>query len=511
MRLAAELAVKDLTALLAFLATPEDDLSLAAILRSPLFGWSEVALHDLAYDRKGFLWRALQERAGEFSDTVAMLVDLRDRADFLRPYDLLERVLIRHDGRRRLLARLGQEAEDGIDAMLAQALAYERMDVPSLTGFVGWLQADDVQIKRDPGSAGDQIRVMSVHGAKGLEAPVVILPDTAYRQGGHPGPALLVPAGGPVIWTGAKDDCPTALQPLFEARAEREAEERNRLLYVAMTRAESWLITCAAGKIETKDSGSWYTHIRDAATEMGATEQMFFDEPGQRIEAGDWSGGGSEAEKMPEPEKLPDWTATPPKPPARAITTLSPSDLGGEKSLPGDGLTEDAAMARGRRLHLLLEHLPQIAPAAWDAATPGILAAEGDLTDPERAELFQEALTCLTAPHLAHVFAPDALAEVTLTADSDILGRKLMGQIDRLILSQGRILAVDFKSNAMVPARAEDTPDGLLRQMGAYAEMLAAIYPGQPIETAILWTREARLMVLPHDLVMAALHRAEGA
>ena len=511
MRLAAELAVKDLTALLAFLATPEDDLSLAAILRSPLFGWSEGALHDLAYGRKGFLWRALQDRAAEFGDTVDMLVDLRDRADYLRPYDLLERVLIRHDGRRRLLARLGQEAEDGIDAMLAQALAYERMDVPSLTGFVGWLQADDVQIKRDPGSAGNQIRVMSVHGAKGLEAPVVILPDTAYRQGGHPGPVLMVPEDGPVIWAGAKDDAPAVLRPLFEMRAAREAEERNRLLYVAMTRAESWLIACATGKLETRENGSWFTHIRDAAAAMGAAEQTFFDEPGLRIETGDWSGGGAALQEVATPGPLPDWVAMPPKSPARAATTLSPSDLGGAKSLPGDGLEEEAAKARGRRLHLLLEHLPEIAPAAWAAAAPGILATEGDLEEPERAALFEEATACLTAPQLADVFADDALAEVSLTADSAVLGQKLMGQIDRLILSDGRILAVDFKSNAMVPARTEDTPEGLLRQMGAYAEMLAAIYPGQAIETAILWTRAARLMPLPDDLVMAALHRARGA
>jgi len=511
MRLAAELAVKDLTALLAFLATPEDDLSLAAILRSPLFGWSEGALHDLAYGRKGFLWRALQERAAEFCDTVDLLVDLRNRADYLRPYDLLERVLIRHEGRRRLLARLGAEAEDGIDAMLAQALAYERMDVPSLTGFVGWLQADDVQIKRDPGSAGDQIRVMSVHGAKGLEAPVVILPDTAYRQGGHPGPVLLVSEGGPVIWAGAKDDSPAMLRPLFEMRATRAAEERNRLLYVAMTRAESWLITCAAGKLETRENGSWFTHIRGAAVRMGAAEQVFFDEPGLRIETGDWTSGAEAHREPPVPQALPDWVSLVPKAPARAAGTLSPSDLGGAKSLPGDGLDEAAALARGRRVHLLLEHLPDIVPAAWASAAPGILAAEGAIEAGEVAALLEEATACLSAPQLADVFAPGALAEVELTADSAILGQKLLGQIDRLILLDGRVLAVDYKSNAMVPTRACEVPEGLLRQMGAYGEMLAAIYPGQAIETAILWTREARLMPLPHDLVMAALHRARGA
>ena len=511
MRLAAELAVKDLTALMAFLATPEDDLSLAAILRSPLFGWSEAGLHDLAHGRGSYLWRALQDRQAEFPETVKMLVDLRNRADFLRPYDLLERVLIRHDGRRRLLARLGAEAEDGIDAMLAQALAYERLEVPSLTGFVGWLQTDDVKIKRDASRAGDQIRVMTVHGAKGLESPVVILPDTGYRQGGGNHQVLLAPEDGPVIWAGAKADSPDRLRPLFEARADREAEERNRLLYVAMTRAESWLIVAAAGKIETRENGSWFTQIREAAPRVGGREQLFFDAPGWRIETGDWGRIAPDKDATQEAAPLPDWVHLRPRAEARDVKPLSPSDLGGAKALPGEGLDEEEAKARGRRLHLLLEHLPEIAKPAWSAAAPGILAGEGTVEDAEAGALLQEAVACLTAPHLAAIFAEGALAEVSLTADSPTLGRTLVGQIDRLILTDTRLLAVDFKSNAVCPEGPEEVPEGLLRQMGAYAEMLAAIYPGKTVETAILWTREARLMPLPSELTTPALTRARDA
>ena len=178
LKLGAELAVKDISALLAFLATPEDDLSLAAVLRSPLCGWTQAELYALAYPRNGYLWEALRDHASEHAATHDMLKDLRDQADFLRPYDLIERLLTRHDGRRRLLQRLGPEAEDGIDELLSQALAYERTDVPSLTGFLVWLSTDEVQVKRQMDSEGHRIRVMTVHGAKGLEAPIVILPDT---------------------------------------------------------------------------------------------------------------------------------------------------------------------------------------------------------------------------------------------------------------------------------------------------------------------------------------------
>jgi len=509
MRLAAELAVKDLTALMSFLATPADDLSLAAVLRSPLFGWSEPALHDLAHGRgKATLWRALQARRDSAPETLAMLDDLRGKADFLRPYELLERVLIRHGGRRRLLARMGSEAEDGIDAMLAQAMAYERLDVPSLTGFTGWLQADDVQIKRDPGSAGDRIRVMSVHGAKGLEAPVVILPDTAARQRNHQAPKLLCDGDGPVLWAGAKADSPPLMQPLFAEHEARGDEERNRLLYVAMTRAESWLIICAAGKVESGGMTGWHPFIESAARDCGAAPLQTPVGPGLRLESGDWSPVPPAKPPLPD-TPVPGWIHPRPMVVPRAPKPLSPSRLGGAKALPGEGLSEDAAKRRGRRVHLLLEHLPAIPERGWRAAAAGILAAEGEVPEDDLTPLLDEAAACLTTPVLMPIFAPDALAEVTLTAPSPTLGRPLLGTIDRLLVTPDRVLAVDFKSNAVVPESVGAVPEGLLRQMGAYAEMLAAIYPDRQVETALLWTRAARLMPLPGDLVAAALTRAE--
>ncbi|RMA44190.1 double-strand break repair helicase AddA [Rhodophyticola porphyridii] len=514
MRVAAELAVKDLIALMAFLATPEDDLSLAAVLRSPILGWSEADLYGLANPREGFLWRALQTRAAEFPQTVALLEDLRDHADFLRPYDLLERVLIRHDARRNLLARLGGEAEDGIDAMLGQALAYERMDVPSLTGFVGWLQADDVTIKRDPGSAGNQIRVMSIHGAKGLESPIVILPDCAQRRAGNRGVTLLEPENGPLIWPLTKTDAPAKVRAALDGMAEAEAEERNRLLYVAMTRAESWLIVAAAGELGKTAAQSWYGTIRESAEALGAERHPMFGETGLRLETGDWMSPGDETPPSDAARpRLPGWALTPVAEEGRMQAARSPSDLGGAKALPSEaaGLAEEAAKRRGRLIHLLLEYLPGLPQAGWLAASPGILAMEDAVDEVEASALLEEAARVLNAPGLAAVFADDALAEVALTAWSDTLSVQMMGVIDRLIIREDRVLAVDFKSNAVVPADTAEVPEGLLRQMGAYAEMLAPLYPGRRIDTAILWTRNATLMPLAHGSVMAALQRAATA
>ncbi|MFK7751660.1 MAG: double-strand break repair helicase AddA, partial [Sedimentitalea sp.] len=259
LKVGAELAVKDLGALLAFLATPEDSLSLATVLKSPLGGWDEQALFDLAHRRTGpYLWQALRDRGAEFPETLAFLNDLRDQTDFLRPFDLIERVLTRHDGRRKLLGRLGPEAEDGINALLSQALAYERTEVPSLTGFLAWMETDDLEIKRQVSAAGDMVRVMTVHGAKGLEAPVVILPDTGPRPVRDRD--SMADLGGTTIWKPRADDHPTALRSYGDARRLREEQERQRLLYVALTRAEKWLIVAAAGDPDKMDD-SWYQNV----------------------------------------------------------------------------------------------------------------------------------------------------------------------------------------------------------------------------------------------------------
>jgi len=504
LKVGAELAVKDLAALLRFLATPEDDLSLATVLKSPLFGWSEQELFDLAHRReKRFLWQALRDRAKEFPETLRVLNDLRDQTDFLRPYDLIERILTRHDGRRKLLGRLGAEAEDGINALLSQALAYERSAIPSLTGFLVWMETDDLEIKRQMGSAGDMIRVMTVHGAKGLEAPIVILPDTAKRR--PPNMPEVMMAGEAPLWRTAAAEMPPALTRARDAALARQMYERLRLLYVALTRAEKWLIVAAAGDLD-KTGDSWYQMVQAAMARAGAVPQGLEGGPGLRYEVGDWTAPElTEAERrVSHSVPLPGFLTHPAPPPVEPPSSLSPSDLGGAKALPGEeGQDEEAGKARGTHLHLLLEHLPALAREDWARVAENLLA---DLPGTERAELLDEAAGVLDAPGLSQVFAPDSLAEVPVTAQ--LRARRIHGVIDRLIVSPERVLAVDFKTNATVPARAEDCPEGLLRQMGAYAAALAQIYPDRPVETAILWTRSAQMMALPHDLVSRALGRA---
>ena len=504
LKVGAELAVRDIGALLSFLSTPDDALSLATALRSPLFGWSEQALFTLAHGRpsKKDLWQSLRTQEDSYPETLAILHDLRGQVDFLRPYDLIERILTRHGGRYNLLARMGTEAEDGIDALLGQALAYERTEVPSLTGFLEWMQADDLEIKRQIDSASDQIRVMTVHGSKGLEAPIVILPDTGRKDVSVKNDIITI--DGVPIWKPNAPDMTKGIATRIDELKAEQTEEGLRLLYVAMTRAEKWLILAAAGELP-KDGKSWYQMTEEALGHLNAVPFVDGPSSGIRHEEQGWDDlpvvtVAPKSIEMPQLEPV--FNTEPPAPPKRS-DALSPSDLGGAKALGGEeGMDEEDAKSYGSVVHMLLEHL---APLASDRRA---VAAEQLLrnTNPIFAETaLSETLAVLDNPVLTHVFAAETLAEVPVTAD--LGSQRMYGIIDRLIVTQDHILAIDFKTNRTVPDAPDACPEGLLRQMGAYAHALKAVYPNKKVETAILWTYTGALMTLPDDIVMAALAR----
>lgn len=503
-----EPAVIDVLAALRATALPEDDLSLATALRSALFGWSEDRLFRLASGRGGLPLVARLRADPGAGEARAVLADLRSQADFLRPFELVERLLTRHDGRRRLIARYGHEAEEPLEALAELALGYEAQEIPSLDGFLTWLAASEAELKRQVEGAGHRLRIMTVHGAKGLEAPLVILPDCADRS--DPERAILTRvAGVPVPRARAALATPEQ-KAVDDAEARLRAEERDRLLYVALTRAERWLIVAASGKVEAEDG--WYGRVQAAMQRVGGVALGTPVGAGWRHAGGDWPalpGPAPAAAAGPvAAADLPRFPARPLPLPARTAT-----GLGGAKALAGEGGVETArALAHGTLVHLLLERLPPLAPSdrealAEDLARPFVAALGADGVAAARAE----AARLLADPALADLLGPEALAEVALSGDWQ--GRPLMAVLDRLVLTPDRALAVDFKTNRVVPSRPDEIPEGVLRQLGAQARLLAGLHPGKRIELAILWTAAPRLMPVPTALAEAALARAaaEGA
>jgi ATP-dependent helicase/nuclease subunit A len=502
LKVGAEIAVRDLGALLSFLATPDDDLSLATALRSPIFGWTEQGLFTLAHHRgKEFLWESLRKKSDEHPHTVSAILDLRDNIDFLRPYDLIERVLTRHQGRKRLLARLGAEAEDGINALLSQALSYERATVPSLTGFLIWMETDDLEVKRQVDSASNQIRVMTVHGSKGLEAPIVILPECEKRV--FQVRDDVIDIDGIPIWKSSAASQPDRMIERLDEMKSLQREESLRLLYVALTRTEKWLIVGASGELDSSGD-DWHQRVEAGMRQGGAFDLVTPVGAGLRLEHGSWDLSASSALQSvtaPPVELPPIYTSNAPEI-LRAAATLSPSDLGGAKALPGDGLDEETAKAYGSLVHVLLERLAGLSENDRDAVAAGIVA-NSELPEVHSAQAVDEALGVLSAPDLVFAFHTDTLAEVAVTAE--VAGRRMHGTIDRLVVTPDLIHILDFKTNRVVPDTAQHCPEGVLRQMGAYAEAIRLIYPGRAQRLSIIWTHTRHLMDVPHDIVTKAL------
>ncbi len=505
LKVGSELAVRDILALLSFLALPEDCLSLAAALRSPLFGWDEQDLFSLAAKRpkNRLLWAELRDRKGEFSDTHAKLEALRALVDFARPFELIDTILSEFRGRQNLLERLGPEAEEGIDELLNQALAYETADVPSLTGFLAEARSSETDIKREADSTGNAIRVMTVHGAKGLESPVVILPDTTFERSNKGGKFIKGP-NNLTIMTGNKGTNPSLLDDALEAQKNADAAERDRLLYVAMTRAENWLIVCGVKGQKTDLSGSWFGKVEAGLLALNAESYETPTGPGLRLQHGDWS-----ADVTAETEAVEDPALSPrcfgPAPPAdKSTKLLAPSDLGGAKTTGTGALDEAEARQRGRQIHRLLEHMRD----ANDVETGRNTLAQMGADAPAEADipaLLDEAKVVLT--NHPDLFAGQGLAEVEITGFSPTANARISGTIDLLVVKDDRIMAIDFKTNAGLPSTPDDTPESIKRQMGAYLECLEAIYPDKAIDLAVLWTKTADLMPLKHVIVREALQR----
>lgn len=505
LKLGEDIGVKDLLSLMRVAVTKTDDLALAEVLRSPLCGLSDDDLLAVAYDRKGSLWSAVRAQRDVYARDVALIDDMMKQADFLRPYEFLERVLVDHDGRRRMVTRLGRQAEDAIDELLAQAMLYETLEAPSLSGFLTWMAAGDEDVKREQEGARGEVRVMTCHGAKGLEAPVVILPDTMRDVGGARGIVAAAEIDGRprAIWrVGKKADC-ALTTGVRAAEAKAATAEHRRLLYVAMTRAEDWLIIAGAGDADKAD-GKWRGLIDAGISgmELAPVEGGGLPFGATALETGTEGRAPVEAAAADRVDIAAPWlaerAAAPVKLRRRAASGLAPHDSG-LRSLDhdtdaapvieaGDPLLRDAALLKGEAIHLALESGAEDAErlrAIIDAAAP-------DLDDNVRAAATAEALAARRLPDAQPFFAPDALAEAGVSILLPEKHERVIGRIDRLVTAPDVVRFVDFKSDAAPPPPGE-APHAYRLQMAAYRAALMGIYPERRVEAHILWTAAPRL------------------
>jgi len=502
-----QLAVMDLAALGDFLLLPSDDLVLATVLKGPLIGLTEDQLYDLAHGRgETTLWAALTARQGEhpaYAEAYRRLSGLLARADFMPPYEFYAELLGAGGGRAQLLARLGPEAADPIEEFLTLALAFERSHPPSLQGFLAWFGSGATEVKRELEQGTNAVRVMTVHGAKGLQAPIVILPDTMQPPGAR-GIGLFWD-DDILLWPPRKADDEAIAGRLRAAADARRLEEYRRLLYVAMTRAEDRLYVCGWPSRATASAGNWYDLIRDALAPKAAPAA--FDGPWEgdalRLDCPQTEAAErEEADEAAIPEKpLPDWVRRDPPPEATPPRPLAPSrPEAGEPAVISPLVGDGRGFRRGLLIHRLLELLPDLPLGDRAAACRQWLDRQAsDLDAGARSAIAAETLAVLEDTRFSAVFAPGSRAEVALTGQ--VGGRVVSGQVDRLAVTDGAVLVVDYKTNRSPPPTIAEVPVIYLRQMAAYRALLAGIYSNKTITCGLLWTDGPGLMELSDGLL----------
>lgn len=519
MILTEQLAVMDLVALARTCLLPEDDLTLACVLKGPLIGLSEEQLYELAWNRKGRLWQALEaqaERQRIYRAALDFLRAQRSRADLVPPYEFFAELLAAGEGRARLLERLGPDAADPIEEFLGLALAYEAEHTPSLEGFLHWIEIGAQEIKRDADLAGTAVRVMTVHGAKGLQAPVVFLPDSMQRpQRGDRILWLEDEAGSIPAWPprrSVEESVTSAARRALETAAQ---DEYKRLLYVALTRAEDRLYVCGYETRTQTPDDCWYKLCEKAWAPHA--DRLTFNFTGTT--PGGWAGPGlriatkqsAAPTRLPEPETplltaldrdLPAWVRRNPPAEPSPPRPLTPSRPSAEEPALRSPLGGDSGrrFARGRAIHRLLQSLPDLPPAARAEAARRYLSAQTlDLKGENAEELAAEVLAVLDHPDFADFFAADSVAEAPIVGliECPEGPEAVSGQVDRLCVRPDKVLVLDFKTNRPAPSSLAEVAPVYLRQMALYRAILLRLYPDRPVEAALLWTDGPRLMPLP--------------
>lgn len=539
--LTGHIAVQDLLAIARFCLQPEDDLSLAALLKSPLFGFDDARLEVLAAHRPArmSLWRALaSERDDAYALPLAQLRIWRNEAGYGSPFAFFSAILGRDGARRRFIARLGPEAGDILDEFLNFCLAAEKTGTTGLEALVALLDGGAPEIKREMDQARGEVRILTAHAAKGLEAPVVFLVDSgsAAFSDSHLPRLMPFPVPGsdrPVtgsLWRASADMANSFARSLAaEARIKAE-EEYRRLLYVGMTRAEDRLIVCGYHGVRGQPERGWHSMVSAALSGSPAAREITHPVTGTAILRYQVTEPGAAALSTPVEDKGPDWSpkplpvtlADPLPPPPKLPRPLAPSGTGAvidpepaaalaARSPVLDGQTGPSlALERGTAIHRLLQSLPDLPPGEHDAAAARYLARVGAAWPAGEADAAMASVRrILSDPRFAPLFSGQSRAEVSVMGTVTIAGveRAVSGKIDRLAVNADRVLIVDYKTNRPAPRTLAEAPASHVAQLALYRALLEPLYEGRRVEAMLLYTDAPTAIALAPEAMDDALAR----
>ena len=512
-----QLAVMDLMAVANFTLLPSDDLTLAVVLKSPFIGMSEEDLFDLANPRKKkeTLWSALFKRKGEkecYQEAVNFLTKLTNYADFHPPFEFFTYLLGPLRGREKLIARLGEQVNDPIDEFLNQAMKYEQNNISSMQGFLSWIEKGDIKIKRDMEQGADMVRVMTVHGAKGLQAPIVFLPDTCQSVKMQDNLFWYDDTQSKnLLWVRNEDSRVGAGKIAYEDRKNAIEDENKRLLYVAMTRAEDRLYVTGWEDKNGRKNDCWYDLIHSAVSTMDGSEEIQLGEETvlrrEHISKENVKETSSTKKETPVISALPVWAFNIPMAEPVPSKPLSPSRVDEKEEIVRSPLKVAHQMQRdkqkyhrGRLIHKLLEVLPEKRlEERRGAANRYLSQSVHELSTNDVNIIIDEVFAILEDPNLEGLFGPDSRSEVPIVGQ--VGSFSLSGQVDRMVVREKEVLIVDYKTNRPPPENLEDIQAIYKKQMAAYKAVLREIYPDHKIKAYLLWTDIGRLMEIPEEML----------
>ncbi len=491
-RLLEQIAVQDLVSLGKFVLLPDDDLTLAEILKSPLFGLQDDDLLDLCYNRKNMsLWQRIKENT-KYEEVSEKLQRLLNMADKVRPFEFYSYVLNRMEGRKKFVSRIGFEVEDGLDEFINLSLRFEQEHIPSMQLFIEWIAEDDVEIKREMEQSDvDAVRIMTVHGSKGLQAPVVILPDMVRVKAIRNEAGLLMDEDV-LFYPFGSAEYEKNCKKIKEDEKKKSLDEYHRLLYVALTRAEERLCLCGYQRGGKVSEDSWYELCRKAISKISRKEQdnLIYDViqtaplPAEEC-----------CEKQKKEEMCFEWIKKEAPIEGMLAKPLMPSRLDDEDFVASSPLNEKHPefYRRGSLIHKMLQLLPEVAKEEQrQKASEYVNRHATYLSEREQKQVIEEVVCLINDDNFAPLFGARAKSEVPIMGE--VNGQIISGQIDRLAVLEDKVMIVDFKTNRPAAKSLADVPNIYIKQLRAYKSLVERIYKNKTVEMYILWTNTANIM-----------------
>lgn len=511
MPLGEQIAVEDCLALARFARLPQDNLSLACVLKSPFIRLNDDNLMELALDRPKDvpLWQFIQKTLP--AHTRNWLQEKIEWAASLTPFNFYNEILVspcpadrEGSARRAFATHLGPDCLDPLDEFLAYCLACEADRIFGLEDFITHMEKSRIEIKRNLDDAekdgNNQVQIMTVHASKGMEAPIVFLPDTNNTPGKAKLPKLIWLSGTKnhlpyPLWTDTTKQACTIYKTHRDQLYDQDYAEYLRLLYVALTRSRDHLIIAAEPKKGKIMARSWFDIAQHAIVSIPDTTET------ENAYILEYKGIRATAENTQTPpesiaQTMPAWLRDPPPKEQDPKRFIQPSLLGrgDDPALSPVHNQDEYRFKRGILTHKLFQFLPDIELSQRNAAARIFLNKNAQsLPENIQQEILSEVFAVLNDPVFADVFGPESLAEVSITGEIGG-GRILSGQIDRLVIKNDRIMIVDFKSNRPSPQNPQDIPENYRDQLKAYKQAISITYPDRPVICALLWTDRAILM-----------------